>query len=451
MAGADSGTQVSPSPWRVVASNVMAKTLLMVVSGLISFVTTRMIIQHFGLVTYAQYGLLASMGALVPFADLGMSAAVINAIAGSEDPSQDRHVRRVLLSAFRVLIGSACVLALIGLSLTMLGLWPAILGDGLQAGGSGVALACVLVFALTLPMGVGQRILTGLGKNHVQIRAQFLAAPIMFVAVATLVFAGAKSGNYLAVFSYLSGTAVAATSLVLASRNIRPQVRSALVDVPKIRSVRGARTMHVAWPMLAQMVALPIAMQTDRLLLSHLGNTSDLAEYNLAAQLFGMIVQIVSAAGIALWPLFARARSAEEVRSPVSLTYGFLLGGLLAACVLALVSPWVVPILSYGKIQLSPWLLLGFIVFVTAQATKYPLGMYMTDAAGLRFQVLPIFVLVPLNLMISWALIAPVGAAGPIIGSAISVILCQVLPNAWYVRRDLVRRRMSAADGERMR
>ncbi len=49
--------------------------------------------------------------------------------------------------------------------------------------------------------------------------------------------------------------------------------------------------------------------------------------------------------------------------------------------------------------------------------------------------------LVPFNLAISWWLIAPLGAAGPIVGSTVTVFLCQVLPNIWYVRRDLHRRR----------
>jgi Na+-driven multidrug efflux pump len=88
-------------------------------------------------------------------------------------------------------------------------------------------------------------------------------------------------------------------------------------------------------------------------------------------------------------------------------------------------------------------MIIGFVAFVTAQAAKYPLGMYMTDLPGLRFQVLPILILVPLNLGLSWLLIAPLGAAGPIVGSAIAVTVCQVVPNFWYVRRDIDRRRRS--------
>jgi hypothetical protein len=90
-------------------------------------------------------------------------------------------------------------------------------------------------------------------------------------------------------------------------------------------------------------------------------------------------------------------------------------------------------------------MLVGFVVFVGLQAAKYPVGMYMTDKTGLVFQVLPIVLMVPLNLGLSWWFIGLVGAAGPVLGSAVSVALCQLVPNLWYVSRDLRRRRGEAA------
>lgn len=428
----------------VVAKNAMSKVGVMFIAGLISIVTTRLIIEHFGLPAYAQYGLLASMAAWVPFADLGMSAAIMNAVGASKDPARDAHVRRVITSAVRILLCSAAVLAALALVLAVTGAWPGVLGEGLLDGGATTATVCVLIFALTLPLGVGPRLLTGLGLNHVQIRVQLIPAPFMLLGVLVLLWLD-QDGNWLAPISFLGATAVAGISLWVAARQIRPQVGEALADVRHVRSVPSARTMDVAWPMLAQMVALPIAMQTDRLLLSHLASTRDLAQYNLASQLFGMIVQTITAAGIALWPVFAKARSEGEVRSPMKLAYGFLWGGLAAGLILAAMLPWAVPLLSDGQLSLDFWLVAGFVLFVTVQAAKYPLGMYMTDARGLRFQVLPIFVLVPVNLALSWALIEPLGAAGPIIGSAIAVVLCQVVPNYWYVRRDLAARRAALA------
>jgi O-antigen/teichoic acid export membrane protein len=192
--------------------------------------------------------------------------------------------------------------------------------------------------------------------------------------------------------------------------------------------------------MLVQMIALPIAMQTDRLLLSHLTRGDELAQYNLTSQLFGMVLQAIMAGGMALWPVYARARARSDVRSPVKPAMWFLAGGLLLAGVLALLAPLIAEFVSGGRIELDFWLIAGFVVFVGMQAMKYPLGMYMTDKRGLQFQVLPILLMVPINLGISWWLIGVVGPGGPIIGSAISVLLCQVIPNFVYVSRDLKRR-----------
>ena len=89
-------------------------------------------------------------------------------------------------------------------------------------------------------------------------------------------------------------------------------------------------------------------------------------------------------------------------------------------------------------------LLAANVVNVVIEAAKQPLGMYMTDPAGLRFQMLPVLILVPMNLALSWVLIAPLGSAGPIVGSVLSVIVCQVIPYGLWVRRDLRRRRARA-------
>jgi hypothetical protein len=137
-----------------------------------------------------------------------------------------------------------------------------------------------------------------------------------------------------------------------------------------------------------------------------------------------------------------------SIESPARPTLYFLSGGLLLGGLLAVFSPWVVQFVSGDKIHLDFWLLGGFVAFSAMQASKYPLGMYMTDKRGLAFQVPPILLMIPLNLGLSWWLIGSLGAGGTVIGSAIAVGLCQVLPNLYYVRRDLTKRRAAAAAGE---
>ena len=413
-------------------------------SGALGIVTSRLIISHFGVDAYAQYGLLGSLPSLMPFADLGISAAVLNVIASSDDPRRDLKVQRMLTSALRLMVISGGVIAALGLAVGLLGWWPAALGEGLLPGGGAVATLCVMLFGLALPLSIGPRILVALGRNPLQIATQAMVSPFMLGSIGLIVVLGLPAGNYLAIFSYLAAALVSLTCLLIGSRLLRPQVRTAIADVPRIAEVPGVRVMDVAWPMLIQMLALPVAMQTDRLLLSHAAGSGVLAQYNLSSQLFSLVMQTVAAAGVSLWPIFARARSAGQIRSPFPMAALFCLGSLVLSLTLVALLPLVVELVSGGAIEIGPALAFSFVAFTCVQGAKYPLGMYMTDLAGLRFQVLPILVMVPLNLGLSWALIAPWGAAGPVAGSAIAVVLCQVLPCAFYVRRDLARRRASA-------
>jgi O-antigen/teichoic acid export membrane protein len=281
-------------------------------------------------------------------------------------------------------------------------------------------------------------------RTHSQVLSQIVVAPVILSAVLIAVAINAPAGSYLAIISYLANGLNSLICLILAARLISPQLGVAFRAIPRLRQFPGVKVSHLAWPVLLQMIALPLAMQTDRILLSHLTTGDELAQYNIASQLYGIIIQTIAAAGIAFWPIYAKARSAARLESPLHPTLWFTAGGLLLASILALISPLLVEFISDGKVRLDNWLIWGFVVFVGLQAAKYPVGMYMTDHIGLRFQTLPIFVLLPLNLVLSWWLIGVLGAAGPILGSAVSVALCQVIPNIWYVRRDLARRREAA-------
>lgn len=429
-----------------VGTTAATKVAVMGISGILGIVTSQLIIVHFGTDVYAQYGLLSSLPSLLPFADLGIAAVVINAVAGSSSPKTDEYVRGAILTALRILLVSGFVFVVISTAISWLGWWPTILGNGLiHDDGPTAAWACLALFGLALPLSIGQRILVGMERTNIQVLSQIVVAPIILTAVLITVGITAPAGSFLATFSYIANAVNSLICLIIAGRLISPQLGSAIRAVPRIKRFPGVRAAHLAWPMLLQMIALPVAMQTDRLLLSHLTTGDELAQYNLGSQLYGIVIQTVAAAGIAFWPIYAKARSAARVESPLLPTLWFAAGGLALGIILAGLSPLVVGFISGGKIQLDTWLIAGFVVFVGLQAAKYPVGMYMTDRQGLRFQTIPIFIMVPLNLGLSWWLIGLVGAGGPIVGSAISVAVCQVGPNIWYVNRDLKRRRAAAA------
>lgn len=437
--------QTSSGAWAPVRRTALAKVVVMGVAGVFGLVNTRLIITHFGTEAYAQYGLLATFPTLMPFTDMGIGAVILNAVAGSSDLPRDAVVRRTLTTALRVLLVSSLGIATTGIVLGLLGLWPALLGARLMDGGGTAATICLLVYAAALPLSIGQRVVVGMGRTATQVVSQGVVSPALSCLLVLVIVARLDAGNAVPVLSYLANTLVSVICVIVAWRATRPLLREAVRDVPRLRSVPGIRIVDTAGPQLVQSLAIPIAFQTDRILLSHLGRSDALAQYNLAAQLFNLLTQTIVVTGVAMWPHFARARARGHVESPFRPALVFAGGGLVLAILMAALTPWAAGFLSDGAVVIPVALLVANVLNVVVEAAKQPLGMYMTGPKGLQFQMLPVLVLVPTNLALSWVLTGPLGPAGPIMGSVVSVVLCQLLPYSWWVVRDLRRRRSAAA------
>jgi O-antigen/teichoic acid export membrane protein len=400
------------------------KVLVLPVSAVLGIVNVRLIIEHYGLDAYAQYGLLVAIGNLLPFADLGISAAVMNVVGGSDDPRSDQKVQRILVSCFRLLVVSCSVLIGLTVLITVQGWWPALLGSALNpATGPITAAVCLALVATSLLVSPGQRVLAGLGKNHVSIGVLGLQTPLVLVALLLITGNDAPFGPYIAVIPYVAMLGLQIFLISIAGRSIKPSLGRALRDVPRLRTVRGGAVFDVAWPMLILMLGSVVAMQTDRLMLSHFSTRQALAEYNLGAQIFLPVLQVVSAAGFSLWPIFARQRAHRDRASPmpISLVFG---GAAAAGCaVLAAASGLLTSLASGGRVHLGWPILVAFGLLMVFQSLKYPLGMYLTDAAGLRFQTYILLATLPPNLALSYALAGRLGAPGPVIGSTVAIAL----------------------------
>lgn len=423
-------------------STAGARFLVLPVSAVLGIVVTRLIIDHFGIESYAQYILLVGIAGLIPFSDLGLTAAIMNAVAGAEDPRHDRNLRLVLVSCLRLLAGCSLVVVSVAIILFATGLWPTLLGAALTPeSGALAATLCLAVFGFNLLIAFGQRILAALGMNVVVVLLNALQTPIVLLALWSMIQLG-SGGGYVAVASYLATAMISGIAILIASRMIRPMLGTALRGAFD-RKVKGAPVFNTAWPMLIQMIALPIAMSSDRLVLSLVGTVQDLTQYSLANQIFSPVLAVVTTAGFTLWPVFAKARSTgtKAPVSPFKMSIYFAAAAALAAVVLFLASDWLSQIASGGKIHLDTPLLLAFAVFIVIQAAKYPCGMFLTDAAGLRFQSFFILGMLPVNLGLTISLIPTWGAVGPVVGSIVGVLFFQLIPNAL-----LVRRRLHAAD-----
>lgn len=425
-----------------VFSSAGARFIVLPISAILGIIVTRLIIDNYGVTTYAQYILLVGIAGLIPFSDLGLTAAIMNAVAGAKDPRTDSNLKLVLVSCLRLLAGCSFVVIAVAITIQVSGLWPTLLGAGLTPEtGPLAATICLIIFGLNILIAFGQRILAALGLNVVVVLLGALQTPVVLLVLWLMIITAAE-GGYIPIASYAATTIICLIAITLAARKISPmlgEASRAALD----RNVRGAKVFNTAWPMLIQMIALPIAMSSDRLVLSLVGTVQDLTEYSLANQLFSPVLAVVTAAGFALWPVFARARASAVAApvSPMKLSGLFAAMGGLACLVLGFASPWLADLASGGTIKLSVPLLVAFSIFIVLQSAKYPFGMYLTDASGLRFQAFFILGMLPVNLGLTILLIPMIGPIGPVIGSIVGVSLFQLIPN-WI----LVSRRIKALD-----
>jgi O-antigen/teichoic acid export membrane protein len=426
-----------PFAVRSVMKGMGARLLVVPVSAGLGVLNTRLIITHFGTDTYAQYGLLTSIGTMLPFADLGMSVALMTAIGASKNPRTDENARLIMITVLRVLAGSAVVLSVISIAIWLAGGWNTILGGGLTTpGGAGAATICLCLIGFTILLGFGQRILIGIHKNHFNVLIVGLQTPVMVLVLLAVTHTGVTDGSYLAVAPYLVMLALNIWICWLAARWVAPLVGRSVRDALRLRTVRGGRVFNVAWPTLIQLVALPIGMQSDRIVLVHASTVTALTQYNLASQMFIPIWGVIIAGGIALWPIYARAqRHGEAYTSPLKLSVGFGVAAGLVALVVGLFAPYLAHLASGGKVHLPVLLIVSFVLFIAVQAMKLPIGYFLTDAKGLAFQAYMILIFLPVNLGLSILFAARLGAAGPIIGSTVGVLGCQVIATWIYVQR----------------
>ncbi len=426
---------------------VLAKALATAVSFVCGILTTRLILGEAGIEHYALYSLLTVLPSLLAFTDLGAGAVIVNGVATSDDPRRDDRLVAQVTSVGRILVGFAAVLLAVDATMLVTGAWQAVLADaGDLPGAPLAAAACIAIFCIGVPIGIWVRIMLGLRRNHLVILLQGLISPLTLLGVWLLTRVPEEAAHAaLAIASYAASLAVSAIGLALTARGTAPLVGRAAAMVPHPRRHPGVRVMDVGWPMLAQLVTYPIAVSTQRYVLAHTGTPAEVAEYGVVAQVFLAMQGLVLAAGVALWPAYARSRHRGELtRGPWRMSALFAVSAAAASGAVLLVADPLFALVTDGHVVVHRATVLAFAAMVTAVAAVYPLGMFIMDTPGIRFQVLPTLLMAGGSLALSIALAPALGPSGPPLGNAAALVACQLVPFAVYIVRH--RERLMASE-----
>ncbi|WP_254788247.1 hypothetical protein [Arthrobacter sp. ok909] len=288
----------------------------------------------------------------------------------------------------------------------------------------------LLPFALSIPFGIGQRILIGEGRNHL---VNYIGILGPLIATATTYLLLRMNADPL-VLGMATPTGILFVSIICfftALRTSQWRLRDILVNR---RTRQKPRLWDSAIPMLVISITVPLGMQSDRLVLAHFSEAAELSEYSVAAQMYVPCFSIVSMAAIALWPIFSRSGSASSAlwsKAIKSLGVG---GFVLAAVFVGLVGP-VSNLITEGKLRVDLDLAIAFGSLLIVMACHQASAVLLTSPLHLAFQAACSTAMLVLNIALSIYLAPILGAGGVVWASVIAVLIAQFVPCVIKARR----------------
>lgn len=387
------------------------------------FLATYWVLDAIGIAGFATFSIIAGLAAVLPFLDLGLGVAAMDAAANQRADLLDVIGTTTWLLG-RVASG-VLVLATVGWAS---GVFPPLLGVETPASTSLAVWLALVIFALSLPLNVGPRLLTGLGLNHWMVGFQTLAVVVMLAQV----FVAKTLGGGLPVFAMAPFVGVLVSNL-LASRVAAARIGTSLSSIARLvvkRKFRRVSVAGVAGPTFVIMLVLPVAYQLDRIMLAHVSGSADVAEYGVLYQLFGPMLGLVGTAAMVLWPIFAGARTSGKMTF-ARWQRAFLLfatGGLVASAAFVVIARPISGLISGGGVEVGWPLVCAFAVLLLVQTVQYPAAMYLTTPQGLVFQAWLHIGMVALNVPLSLHLAEEWGASGPVWASVVTVLPILTVP-----------------------
>ena len=183
------GTEsASPSLLKGARRAFVVRAATLPVTTVAGLLAARVTVSTLGVHGYAIFALVVGLAALNPIGDLGVGAAVTDAVARRHELGVE-GVQRVLRTSLRVLVVVSLALALTAWAFAALGLWALLLGVPPSREVDVAAATALTLFAAGLPLGLSGRVLLGAERNDIFLAFQGgsgrLALLIILMAAAT--------------------------------------------------------------------------------------------------------------------------------------------------------------------------------------------------------------------------------------------------------------------------
>jgi O-antigen/teichoic acid export membrane protein len=408
----------------VAVGGVRGLTLL--VAFACNLLMARLLLQALGTIGFAAVTLILSIGQLFPFADLGVGAAVVNASVRIEGDARAEFAATIW-SAVRITSLVSGILIALSALMGVTHRWGVILGptSGAMTSLDTTVTVFVVLVAAAIPLGIGARILQGQQRIALWTAITGLVTPVT-LALTYAIYIWHWSAALYPLCLPAASFFAAVAAMNYAFRKNQLSFRE-LLNSPRISGLTS-RVLRQGTYFCLVSAGLTASYSVDRLIISHVGTSEEVAQYSIVSPVYAAVMSVVSLSGQMLWAEYRKRLDAAEVGQHsfdshvhVAIGLGVALG--ILSGVASMLYGWLA---SGGEIYV-PWGLAASLgLLIALQTVQMPSGMVLTDEVGLRQQAVITILSAIMNLALSWRLVPVLGAAGAMTASCLSLGLLTV-------------------------
>ncbi|MEP7224920.1 MAG: hypothetical protein ABI783_08175 [Actinomycetota bacterium] len=400
-------------------------------------------VPYLGTERYGIWMTLLSLVALLEITNLGMGNALITLIARTDATADEEEAGRYVSTAV-VLFGTIAIsLGLVGAAVLPFVPWNSLFNvpAGVLADEGGrAAVALLIVFLLTIPVGVVGQIRLGYQEGYVTAWLDATASVLGVVGVATGIAVGAGLPWLVA--------AAAAAPLATGLANWVLLVRARPVLRPLVRRAdrRHARVLLRSGGLyFVLQLAIVVGYSADNFVAAQVLGPAAVTQYAVPSRLALAGVALIFVLVLPLWPAYAEALARGDIAWVLRILRRSLIATSTAALAGAVVfvsfgGP-IVDAWSRGEVHAGWGLLVGLGLWLVLGSVGNALAMFLNAARIVRMQVICASLMAAANIALSIVLAKKIGVAGLIWGTVISYTFFVVVPYAVIVPRLLVRLR----------
>jgi O-antigen/teichoic acid export membrane protein len=400
-------------------------------------------VPYLGTERYGIWMTLLSLIALLGITNLGMGNALITLIARTDAAANDEEAGRYVSTAVVLFWTIAISLGLVGAAVLPFVPWHSLFNipaGPLADEGGRAAVALLVVFFLTIPVGVVGQIRLGYQEGYVTAWLDATASVLGVVGVVV----GIAVGAGLPVLVATAAAAPLATGLL----NWILLVRARPALHPRVARAgrRHARVLLRSGGLyFALQLAIVVGFSADNFVAAQVLGPAAVTQYAVPSRLALAGVALISVLVLPLWAAYAEALARGDVAWVLRILQRSLIATSTAALAGAVVfvsfgGP-IVDAWSRGEVDPGWGLLVGLGLWLVLGSVGSALAMFLNAAHIVRMQVICASLMATANIMLSIVLAKRIGVAGLIWGTVISYTIFVVVPYAVLVPRLLVRLR----------